>query len=414
MHKRRVVVTGMGAVTPFGVGAQAFWEGLKSGQSAITRITHFDPLPFRTQIAAEVRGFDPLTFMDKKDALRMDLFIQYAIAATAEAVSHASLVLAEDVAERTGVIIGTGMGGVTSLMQAHELLSRHGAARTLPYMMTAVIPNMAAGWISLRFGAKGPNSSPSTACAAGSQAIGDAFRLIQLNYADIMLAGGTEALVTPIVLWGFESMRALSSRNDPPRAASRPFDTKRDGFVLGEGAGVVVLEERERALARGARIFGELCGYAMTADAHHPTAPSPDASGAARCMALTLSDAGLAPTDVEYISAHGTSTPLNDVVETQAIRRVFGPHAANLAVSSIKSMIGHTLGASGALATISTLMAICDKTLPPTINYEFPDPECNLDYVPNSNRPAEVKTAMINAFAFGGTNAVLVVKANRA
>lgn len=409
MEKRRVVITGMGAVTPFGVSYQAFWQALTEGQSAVRRITKFDPLPHMTQIAAEVQGFDPLEFMDKKDTLRMDSFIQYAVAAATEAVKDASPKLSE-IAERTGVIIGSGMGGIPRLIEAHNLFLKDGPSRTVPYMLTAIIPNMAAGWISQRLGAKGPTSSPSTACAAGSHAIGDAFRLIQLGYADMMIAGGSEAVVTPIVLWGFDSIRALSSRNDNPAGASRPFDDQRDGFVLGEGAGTVVLEERERAVARGARIHAELCGYAMTADAHHSTAPSPDARGAATCMALALGDAGLSPMDIDYISAHGTSTPMNDVVETKAIKQVFGSHAQNLAVSSIKSMIGHSLGASGALATISTIMAIRHQTLPPTINHESPDLECNLDYVPNCARHADVRAAMVNAFAFGGANAVLVVK----
>lgn len=348
--------------------------------------------------------------MEKKDVLRTDLFIQYALAATEEAMRDASLVLSGGTADRTGTSIGTAMGGVPKLMEAQSILSQYGAGRAVPYMIPAIIPNMAAGWISMRYGAKGPNTSPSTACAAGSHAIGDAFRLIQRGDADIMLAGGSEAIVTPLVLWGFDSMRALSSRNEAPQHASRPFDAQRDGFVLGEGSGVVILEERDHALARGARIYAELCGYAMTADAYHSTTPAPDADGATRCLALVLSDAGFHPGDIDYISAHGTSTPFNDARETKAIKQVFGPHVSKLAVSSIKSMIGHTLGASGALATIATIMALRDQSLPPTINYEHHDPECDLDYIPNTARRTDVRTALVNAFAFGGTNAVLALR----
>src|SRR5881628_1942299 len=406
---QRVVVTGMGAVTPLGVGVQSFWQGLIAGRSGVGRITRFDPHQHRTQIAAQVSDFNPLAFMEKKDILRTDLFIQYALAATAEAVQYASLVLPGRIADRTGTSIGTAMGGVPKLTDAQSILSQYGA-RAVPYMIPAIIPNMAAGWISMRYGAKGPNVSPSTACAAGSNAIGDAFRLIQRGDADIMLAGGSEAIITPLVLWGFDSMRALSSRNEAPQYASRPFDAQRDGFVLGEGAGVVVLEEREYALARGARIYAELCGYAMTADAYHPTTPAPDADGAARCMALTLSDAGFHPCDIDYISAHGTSTVLNDARETKAIKQVFGPHISKLAVSSIKSMIGHTLGASGALAIIASIMALRDQSLPPTINYENHDPECDLDYIPNTTRRTDARTALVNAFAFGGSNAVLALR----
>jgi len=407
---QRVVVTGMGAVTPLGVGVQSFWQGLIAGRSGVGRITRFDPHQHRTQIAAQVSDFNPLAFMEKKDILRTDLFIQYALAATAEALQDASLVLPGRIADRTGTSIGTAMGGVPKLTDALSILSQYGANRAVPYMIPAIIPNMAAGWISMRYGAKGPNVSPSTACAAGSHAIGDAFRLIQRGDADIMLAGGSEAIITPLVLWGFDSMRALSSRNEAPQYASRPFDAQRDGFVLGEGAGVVVLEEREYALARGARIYAELCGYAMTADAYHPTTPAPDADGAARCMALTLSDAGFHPCDIDYISAHGTSTVLNDARETKAIKQVFGPHISKLAVSSIKSMIGHTLGASGALAIIASIMALRDQSLPPTINYENHDPECDLDYIPNTTRRTDARTALVNAFAFGGSNAVLALR----
>ena len=414
MSMRRVVVTGMGVVTPLGIGARSLWEGLIAGRSGVERVTRFDPSRHRSQIAAEVRGFDPLAFMEKKEALRTDLFIQYALAAAAEAVADAGLKLPDSIGDRTGVIVGTGMGGLPKLMEAHDLLLAKGPERViLPYLLTSLIPNMAAGWISMRFGLRGPNSSVSTACAAGSHAIGDAFRLIQRGDADVMLAGGGEALMTPIVFCGFDSLRALSARNDAPNRASRPFDAGRDGFVMGEGAGILVLEERGYALARGARIHAELCGYGMTADAHHPTAPAPEGEGAARAMALALADAGLRPEAVDYICAHGTSTPFNDANETLAIKRVFGARAGRLAVSSIKSMLGHLIGAAGAVAAIATVKALDEGLLPPTINYEVPDPQCDLDYVPNVARRAPVRVALVNAFAFGGTNAVLALRAAR-
>ena len=408
---RRVLVTGMGAVTPLGAGVPALWEGLIAGRSGVGRITRFDAARHRSQIAAEVKGFDPLRVMEKKEVLRTDLFIQYALAAATEAVADAELTLPDGIGERTGVVVGTGMGGIPKLMEAHDILLAHGPERVVPYMLPALIPNMAAGWVSMRFGLRGPNSSVSTACAAGSHAIGDAFRLIQRGEADVMLAGGSEALMTPIVFSGFDSLRALSTRNDAPERASRPFDAGRDGFVLGEGAGILVLEERAHALARGARGYAELCGYGMTADAHHPTAPAPEGEGAARGIALALADAGMRPEDVDYVSAHGTSTPYNDANETHAIKRVFGPHAARVAISSIKSMIGHLLGAAGALAAISAVLTLREGILPPTINYETPDPQCDLDYVPNLARRAPVRAALVNAFAFGGTNAVLVFRA---
>lgn len=405
--RRRVVVTGMGAVTPFGTGVTALWESLMAGRSGVRRVTRFDPRGHRSQIAAEVPDFDPLRVMEKKDVLRMGLFTQYAMAAAVEAVADAGLVISNGLSERTGVTIGTGMGGTSKVVESYELLLRYGPQRSEPYMLTALIPNMAAGWISMRFGARGPNSSVSTACASGSHAVGDAFRLIQRGEADVMLTGGTEAGIIPLAFCGFDSLRALSTRNDCPERASRPFDAGRDGFVLGEGAGILVLEERTHALTRGVPFHAELCGYAMTADAHHPTVPSPQGEGAARCMRLALADAGLTPEDVGYVSAHGTSTPYNDANETQAIKRVFGPHAGKLAVSSIKSMTGHLMGAAGAIASIATVLALREGILPPTINYDTPDPECDLDYVPNVARRTPVRVALVNAFAFGGTNAVL-------
>jgi 3-oxoacyl-[acyl-carrier-protein] synthase II len=410
---RRVAVTGMGAVTPLGVGVPAFWEGLTAGRSGVGRITRFDPSRHRSQIAAEVKGFDPLGYMEKKEVLRTDLFIQYAMAAAGEALADAGLKLPDGIGERAGVIVGTGMGGIPRLLESYEIVQQHGPERAVPYMLPGLIPNMAAGWISMRFGARGPNSSVSTACAAGSHAIGDAFRLIQRGEADVMLAGGSEAILLPLVFCGFDSLRALSPRNDAPERASRPFDAGRDGFVMGEGAGILVLEELERARARGACIHAELRGYGMTADAHHPTLPAPEGDGPARAMALALADAGLRHEEVGYINAHGTSTPFNDANETLAIKRVFGAHAGRLAVSSIKSMIGHLLGAAGALAAISTALALREGILPPTINYETPDPQCDLDYVPNAARRAPARVALVNAFAFGGTNAVLAFQAPR-
>jgi len=407
---RRVVVTGMGAVTPFGVGVPALWEGLTSGRSAVGPITRFDAAQHTSRVAAEVRDFDPLTVLDKKDALRMDLFVQYAMVAAQEAVDDAGLVPPNALGTRTGVIVGTGMGGVPKLIETYEILQARGPRHFVPYMLPALIPNMAAGWISIRFGARGPNSAISTACAAGAHAIGEAFRVIQRGEADVMLAGGSESLITPVVFFCFDSLRALSTRNDAPERASRPFDKNRDGFVLGEGAAILVLEEVEHARARGAPIYAEISGYAMTADAYHPTAPAEGGEGAARCMSLALNDARLHAEDVDYVSAHGTSTSFNDKHETVAIKQVFGAHAARLAVSSIKSMIGHLLGASGAVAVIATILALREGIVPPTINYETPDPECDLDYVPNVARRACVKTAMVNAFAFGGTNAVLVLQ----
>ena len=410
-ERRRVVVTGLGAVSPLGQNVQALWEGLTAGRSGIGRITRFDPGRHRSQIAGEVKLFDPLQVMDKKDTLRLDLFVQYAMLAAAEAVAGAGLKTDEGLGDRAGVLVGTGMGGVPKLMESYDTLRQHGPERPQPYMLPALIPNMAAGYVSMRFGARGPNSAVSTACAAGSHAIGDAFRLIQRGEANVMLAGGSEGLITPIVFCGFDSLRALSARNDAPEQASRPFDAGRDGFVMGEGAGILVLEEYEHARARGARPYAELCGYAMTADAYHATAPAPDAEGPARGMALALADAGLCPEAVGYICAHGTSTPFNDANETLAVKKVFGAHAGRLAVSSIKSMIGHLLGAAGALAAIATVLALREGVLPPTINYETPDPECDLDYVPNVARRAPVRAALVNAFAFGGTNAVLALRA---
>ena len=407
---RRIVITGMGAVTPLGVGVKTLWEGLTTGRSAIGPITRFDATRHRSRIAAEVPKFDAYPILDKKDTKRMDLFVQYAVIAAQEAMTDAGLVLDNIPGDRTGVIVGTGMGGVPKLVETYETLQARGPNHWVPYMLPALIPNMAAGWISMRFGARGPNLSTSTACAAGLHAIGEAFRLIQRGEADVMLAGGSEALITPVVFYCFDSLRALSIRNEAPERASRPFDKDRDGFVFGEGAAILVLEEYERARERGAPLYAEIAGFGMTADAHHPTAPSPGGEGAARCMNLALADGDLGAGDIDYICAHGTSTQLNDASETQAIKQVFGAHPRNLAVSSIKSMIGHLLGASGAVATIGTVLAIREGLLPPTMNYETPDPACDLDYVPNMARRALIDAALVNAFAFGGTNCVIALK----
>jgi len=382
---RRVAVTGMGVVSPLGVGVDAFWDALTRGVSGIGPITRFDAGRLPSRIAGEVRGFDPTAYLPRRDVVRTDAFIHYALVAARAAVADAPL-----------------------LMAMYDELLREGPEAVSPYAMPGFLPNMAAGWVSMRTGARGPIGSASTACAAGNQAIGDAFRAIQRGEADAMLAGGTDALVHPVVVASFCALRALSTRNAEPERASRPFDRDRDGFVLAEGAGVLVLEEMVAARARGAHVYAELVGYGLTADAHHPTAPS--TAGPARAMSLALADAGLRPEDVDYINAHGTSTPHNDVNETNAIKQVFGPHAAHVAVSSTKSMTGHLIGAAGAVEAVATVLAIERDLIPPTVNHETPDPQCDLDYVPNRARPARVRSAISNAFAFGGTNAILVFR----
>ena len=404
---RRVVVTGLGVVSPIGVGVDAFWDALLRGESGIGPITRFDPGRLPVRIAGEVRGFDPVAHLPRRDVVRTDPFVQFALVAARQAVADAKLDV-EVLGARVGVSIGTAMGGVGTLIATWDTLVRDGADMVSPYAMPALLPNMAAGWVSMRIGARGPIGSPSTACAAGNQAIGDALRAIQRGEADAMLAGGADALVHPIVIGSFCALRALSTRNDEPQRASRPFDRDRDGFVLGEGAGMLVLEEREAARARGAHAYAELVGYGLTADAHHPTAPSVD--GPARAIALALADAGLRPDEVDYVNAHGTSTPHNDVNETRAIHQVFGDHARRLAVSSTKSMTGHLIGAAGAVEAIATALAVERDLVPPTMNYETPDPECDLDYVPNRARRATVRAALSNAFAFGGTNAILAFR----
>jgi 3-oxoacyl-[acyl-carrier-protein] synthase II len=404
---RRVVVTGMGVVSPIGVGLEAYWESLRGGVSGVAPITRFDASKLPTRIAGEVRGFDPLAHLARRDVVRTDTFIHYALTAAHEAISHAKLKI-EGQAERVGVSIGTGMGGIPWLIQAYETLVRDGVDAVSPYAMPGFLPNMAAGWVSMRTGARGPIGSATTACAAGNQAIGDAFRAIQRGEADVMLAGGADALVHPLVIGTFAALRALSTNNADASHASRPFDKQRDGFVLAEGAAVLVLEALESAQARGAHAHAELVGYGITADAHHPTAPSDH--GPVRAMKLALTDAGVRPEDVDYINAHGTSTPQNDANETRAIKHVFGADAGRLAVSSTKSMTGHLIGAAGAVEAVATVLAVERDVVPPTINYRTPDPECDLDYVANQARTMPVRVAMSNAFAFGGANAILVFR----
>ncbi|OGK95300.1 MAG: beta-ketoacyl-[acyl-carrier-protein] synthase II [Candidatus Rokubacteria bacterium RIFCSPHIGHO2_12_FULL_73_22] len=410
MDRRRVVVTGLGALTPLGNTADEFWTGLTQARSGIGPITRFDASGFPTRIAGEVRNFDPLRYVDKKEARRLDPYLQYAIACATMAVEDASLDPSRVDGTRFGVLIGSGIGGIQTLLETHRTLLEKGPDRVSPFFIPMMIVNMASGLVSMRFGAKGPNSSIVTACATGNHAIGDAFKIIQRGDADLMLAGGAEAIIIPLTVAGFCAMKAMSTRNDEPTRASRPFDAERDGFVCGEGGGVIVLEALEHAQRRDARIYGEVVGYGMTGDAHHMTAPDPEGDGAARAMAAALRDGALEPSAVGYINAHGTSTPYNDKFETLAIKRVFGEHARRLAVSSTKSMTGHLLGAAGGVEAIATLLALHNGLLPPTINYETPDPECDLDYVPNQARKQDVEVALSNAFGFGGTNATLAFR----
>jgi 3-oxoacyl-[acyl-carrier-protein] synthase II len=404
----RVVVTGVGVVAPNGIGVETFWQNLLAGVSGVAPITRFDASKHDARIAGEVKGFDPLQWIEKKDVRKMDRFIHYAIAAAQMAFDDAGLKVADDNRERMGVFVGTGMGGIPALEESHRLLLEKGPGRVSAFFIPSIITNLGSGQISMRFGLKGPNSCVCTACATGNHAIGDSFRIVQRGEADVMLAGGAEAVITPLTIGGFCAMRALSTRNDEPTRASRPFDKDRDGFVMGEGSGIMVLESLEHAQRRGARIYAELVGYGMSADAHHITLPALD--GAVRSMRLAITSAGVRPEDVDYINAHGTSTPAGDVNETQSIKEVFGAHARSLAVSSTKSMTGHLLGAAGGVESVVTALAIARGMLPPTINYETPDPECDLDYVPNTARPAEVRYALTNSFGFGGTNASLLFK----
>ena len=404
---RRVVITGLGVVSPLGVGVEVFWDSLTRGIPGVRRISRFDPSGLPSQMAGEIPNFDPLQYLPRRDVVRTDLFIQYALAAAQEAIADAKLRL-EGQRDRVGVSVGSSMGGLPLLLRSYDQFLAEGSEGVSPYALPGLLPNMAAGWISMRAGARGPIAAAATACAAGNQAIGDAFRAIQRGEADAMLAGGTDALIHPIIIAGFCALRALSRRNADPERASRPFDAGRDGFVLAEGAGILVLEALDIAQGRGAHVYAELVGYGVSADAHHPTAPSTE--GPARAMSLALADAGLRPEDIDYVNAHGTSTPHNDINETRAIKEAFGSHAHQLAVSSTKSMTGHLIGAAGAVEAIATALALERGLVPPTINYESPDPECDLDYVPNSARKARIRAAISNGFAFGGTNATLVFR----
>ena len=406
---RRVAVTGLGMITPLGNNAEQTWEGIKAGKNGIGPITRFDASEYPVTFAGEVRGFDPLTWIGKKEIKKMDLFIQYAIGSALMAMEDASLKLEGGLETRAGVIIGSGIGGMPAIEKYHTVLMEKGPKKITPFFIPMVIANMAAGHVSMVTGAKGPNSCVSTACAASSHAIGDSFRIIQRGEADVMICGGAESAICGLAVGGFAAAKALSTRNDDPEHASRPFDLNRDGFVLGEGSGILILEEMERAKDRGAKIYCELKGYAMTGDAYHITSPPPEGDGAVACMTAALKDAGLEPTEIGYINAHGTST-LADAIETTGIKRVFGEHAGKLAVSSTKSMTGHLLGAAGGIEAIFTAKALEEGLLPPTINHETPDPACDLYYVPNRSEKREIGAALTNSFGFGGTNASIIMQ----
>ena len=410
MAGRRVVLTGVGLVSSVGLGTQATWEGLRAGRTGIGAITRFDARQFASQIAGEVKGFDPLDFVEKKDVKKMDVFIQYAIAASEFALRDANLKSEVPLGPRVGVFIASGIGGFSTIEREHKALLEGGPRKISPFFIPSAIINLAAGQVSIKYGAQGPNSATCTACSASAHAIGDAFEIVKRGAADVMVAGGSEAAITPMGIGGFAAMRALSTRNDEPERACRPFDRDRDGFIIGEGAGVVILEELERARNRGAPIYAEIVGYGMSADANHMTAPAENGDGAVRVMQAALEEAGVEPTAIDYINAHGTSTPYNDRLETLAIKRCFGEHARELAVSSTKSMTGHLLGAAGGLEAGVTALVIRDQVLPPTVNLENLDPECDLDYVPNEQRAGSVTYALSNSFGFGGTNASLLFR----
>lgn len=408
--KKRVVITGVGAITPLGNNPQAYWEGLLGGRSGIGPITLFDASKHKCRIAGEVKGFLPDDYIDAKDAKRMDRFAQFAVAASLQAIRDAQFEINELNAEQVGVIIGTGIGGIKVLEDQQTIYLNRGPDRCSPFMVPMMIANMAAGLTAIQLGAKGPNSCPVTACAAGSNAVGDAFRLIQQGYAQAMICGGTEAAVTPLPFAGFAAARALSTRNDDPVRASRPFDRDRDGFVMGEGAGILMLEELGHATSRGARIYAEIIGYGLTCDAYHMTSPVPGGEGATRAIQLAMKDAGISPEQVNYINAHGTSTGANDPTETAAIKKALGDAAYKVAISSTKSMTGHLLGGSGGIEAVATVMAIANDKIPPTINLDNPDPECDLDYVPTQSRAQKVDIALSNSFGFGGHNVTLAFK----
>lgn len=410
MAKRRVVVTGMGMISPLGLNVQTSWKAILEGKSGVGPITHFDATNYPVRIAAEVKGFEPTKYLEQKEVKKMDRFIHFAIAATEMALADSGLKVTPENSERIGIVIGSGMGGLPAIEYYHRMLLEKGWKRVSPFFIPMVIINLAAGQISIRYGIKGPNLAVTTACATGNHSIGEAFRMIQYGDADVMISGGAEAVITPMAVSGFAIMRALSTRNDEPEKASRPFDIDRDGFVIGEGSGIIILEELEHALKRGAKIYAELVGYGMSSDAYHITAPAPEGEGGARCMKMALNDARVNPELIDYINAHGTSTKYGDELENQAIKTVFGEHAYKLCVSSTKSMTGHLLGAAGGVEAIFTVLSIYEDIIPPTINLDNPDPECDLDYVPYKARKKEVNYAMTNSFGFGGTNASLVFR----
>ncbi len=409
--KKRVVITGMGIVSPLGIGIEENWQALCQGKSGIGPITRFDTTEYPAKIAGEVKNFNPEEYVDKKDLKKMDIFIQYALAAGSMAIKQSGLIINESNADRVGVLVGSGLGGLQTIEKYHTMLLQSGPKKISPFFVPMLIVNLAPGQISIYFGCRGPNSSVVTACATGNHSIGEAFRIIQRGDADAMIAGGVESTITPLAVAGFCALKALSTRNDEPEKASRPFEKNRDGFVMAEGAGILVLESLECALRRGAPIFAEIIGFGCNADAYHITAPSPNGEGAARCMQIALDDAEIKPEDVDYVNAHGTSTPMNDLSETIAMKTVFGEHVKQLPVSSTKSMTGHMLGAAGGAEAIFSILTITHGIIPPTINYDEPDPECDLDYVPNVARKQDVRIAMSNSFGFGGTNATLIFKA---
>lgn len=407
---RRVVITGMGLVTPLGNDVETTWSVLVSGKSGIGPITYFDTAAFPSRVAGEVRNFDPEKYMEKKDVKKTDQFIHFALAATQEAVKDSGLEIDDPIADEVGVLVGAGLGGLPMLEKIHDVLKEKGPSRITPFFIPGLIANMASGMISMRYNAKGPNACICTACATGTHCIGDATRLIERGDAVAMIAGSTESVISPLAVGGFSAMRALSTHNDPPEKASRPFDISRNGFVIGEGAGVVILEELEFAKKRGARIYGEIIGYGMSGDAYHMTQPDPDGDGPSRCMRISLKDAGVSPEEVGYINAHGTGTPQGDINETNAIKAVFGDHAYKIPVSSTKSMTGHLLGGAGGVETIFTMLALHRGVIPPTINLEEPDPQCDLDYVPNEACETNARIGLNNSFGFGGTNSTIILR----
>lgn len=410
LETRRVAVTGLGILSPLGIGIAENWAAVSQGKSGIAPITRFDTSQFAAKIAGEVKNFNPQDYIDPKEIKKMDTFLHYSLAAGQMAVEDSGLVIDDNNAERVGVLVGSGLGGLATIEKYHSILLEKGPRKISPFFIPMLIVNLAPGHISMHFGCKGPNSSIVTACATGNHSIGAAFKIIQRGDADAMIAGGVEATITPLAVGGFCAMKALSTRNDEPERASRPFEKERDGFVMAEGAGLLVMEEMETARKRGAEILAEITGFACNADAHHITAPSPGGEGAARCMRLALKDASMNDTDLDYINAHGTSTQMNDLSETQGMKAVFKEHAKDVAISSTKSMTGHLLGAAGGVESVFSVLALKNGVIPPTINYETPDPECDLDYVPNQARERKIKTVMSNSFGFGGTNATLIFK----